>query len=319
MLEKEAAMPADKRLDFISIVTPNFVHFDPAMMALDKGFNVVIEKPITFTLDQAKQLKEKLAATGLSLLLCHTYTGYPMVKQAKQLLKSGVLGKIRKIYVEYPQGWLSTLLEGTGQAQASWRTDPKKSGKAGCMGDIGTHAFNLAEYVTGLQVQQICSNLNIVVDGRMLDDDGAAFLKFNNGATGVLMATQIAAGEENAVKIRVYAEKGGVEWKQEDANTLLVKWLDKPTEIYRTGGGYNSSFSAHNTRIPAGHPEGYLEAFANLYRNFTLTVRAKKNGETPKEEWLDFPGVEEGIRGMAFVENVVASSESEQKWLDFKI
>ena len=319
MLEKEAAMPADKRLDFISIVTPNFVHFDPAMMALDKGFNVVIEKPITFTLDQAKQLKEKLAATGLSLLLCHTYTGYPMVKQAKQLLKSGTLGKIRKIYVEYPQGWLSTLLEGTGQAQASWRTDPKKSGKAGCMGDIGTHAFNLAEYVTDLQVQQICSNLNIVVDGRMLDDDGAAFLKFNNGATGVLMATQIAAGEENAVKIRVYAEKGGIEWKQEDANTLLVKWLDKPTEIYRTGAGYNSSYAAHNTRIPAGHPEGYLEAFANLYRNFTLTVRAKKNGEPPKEEWLDFPGVEEGIRGMAFVENVVASSESEQKWLDFKI
>ena len=319
MLEKEAAMPADKRLDFISIVTPNFVHFDPAMMALDKGFNVVIEKPITFTLDQAKQLKEKLAATGLSLLLCHTYTGYPMVKQAKQLLKSGTLGKIRKIYVEYPQGWLSTLLEGTGQAQASWRTNPKKSGKAGCMGDIGTHAFNLAEYVTGLQVQQICSNLNIVVDGRMLDDDGAAFLKFNNGATGVLMATQIAAGEENAVKIRVYAEKGGVVWRQEDANTLLVKWLDKPTEIYRTGGGYNSSYAAHNTRIPAGHPEGYLEAFANLYRNFTLTVRAKKNGETPKEEWLDFPGVEEGIRGMAFVENVVASSQSNEKWMEFVV
>ena len=319
MLEKEAAMPADKRLDFVSIVTPNFVHFDPAMMALDKGFNVVIEKPITFTLDQAKQLKEKLAATGLTLLLCHTYTGYPMVKQAKQLLKSGTLGKIRKVYVEYPQGWLSTFLEGTGQAQASWRTDPKKSGKAGCMGDIGTHAFNLAEYVTGLQVTELCSNLNIVVEGRMLDDDGAAFLKFNNGATGVLMATQIAAGEENAVKIRVYGEKGGIEWRQEDANTLLVRWLDKPTEIYRTGAGYNSSFAAHNTRIPAGHPEGYLEAFANLYRNFALTVRARKNGETPKEEWLDFPGIEEGIRGMAFVDNVVASSQSEQKWLDFKI
>ena len=153
----------------------------------------------------------------------------------------------------------------------------------------------------------------------MLDDDGAAFLKFNNGATGVLMATQIAAGEENAVKIRVYGEKGGIEWRQEDANTLLVRWLDKPTEIYRTGAGYNSSFAAHNTRIPAGHPEGYLEAFANLYRNFALTVRARKNGETPKEEWLDFPGIEEGIRGMAFVDNVVASSQSEQKWLDFKI
>ncbi len=319
MLEKEAAMPADKRLDFVSIVTPNFVHFDPAMMALDKGFNVVIEKPITFTLEQAKQIKEKLAATGLTLLLCHTYTGYPMVKQAKQLLKSGTLGKVRKVYVEYPQGWLSTLLESEGNAQASWRTDPKKSGKAGCMGDIGTHAFNLAEYVTGLQVTELCANLNKVVEGRLLDDDGAAFLKFNNGATGVLMATQIAAGEENNVKIRVYCEKGGIEWKQEDANTLLVKWLNKPTEIYRTGGGYNSSFAAHNTRVPAGHPEGYLEAFANLYRNFALTVRAKKNGETPKEEWLDFPGVEEGIRGMAFVENVVESGLSDVKWKEFVI
>ncbi len=319
MLEKEAAMPADKKIDFVTIVTPNFVHFDPAMMALDKGFNVVIEKPITFTLEQAKQIKEKLDATGLTLLLCHTYTGYPMVKQAKQLLKAGSLGKVRKVYVEYPQGWLSTLLESTGQAQASWRTDPKKSGKAGCMGDIGTHAFNMAEYVTGLQVTKICSNLNIVVEGRMLDDDGAAFLKFNNGATGVLMATQIAAGEENNVKIRVYCEKGGLEWKQEDANTLLVKWLDKPTEIYRTGGAYNSSFAAHNTRIPAGHPEGYLEAFGNLYRNFALTVRAKIDGEKPKEEWLDCPGVEEGIRGMAFVENVVASSESEEKWKEFVV
>jgi predicted dehydrogenase len=223
------------------------------------------------------------------------------------------------VYVEYPQGWLSTFLEGTGQAQASWRTDPKKSGKAGCMGDIGTHAFNMAEYVTGLPVTQICSNLNIVVEGRMLDDDGAAFLKFSNGATGVLMATQIAAGEENNIKIRIYCEKGGLEWKQEDANTLLVKWLDKPTEIYRTGGGYNSSFAAHNTRIPAGHPEGYLEAFGNLYRNFALTVRAKINGEQPKEEWLDFPGVEEGIRGMAFVENVVESGQSELKWKEFVV
>ncbi len=319
MLQKEAAMPEDKRLDFISIVTPNFVHFDPAMMALDKGFNVVVEKPITFTLDQAKEIKEKLNSTGLSLLLCHTYTGYPMVKQAKQLLKNGVLGKIRKVYVEYPQGWLSTFLEGTGQAQASWRTDPKKSGKAGSMGDIGTHAFNLAEYVTGLQVTQICSSLNIVVEGRLLDDDGAAFLKFDNGATGVLMATQIAAGEENAVKIRVYGEKGGLEWKQEDANTLLIKWLDKPTEIYRTGAVYNSSFAAHNTRIPAGHPEGYLEAFANLYRNFALTLKAKINGEIPKEEWLDFPGIEEGIRGMAFVYNVVESSNSEMKWKEFVV
>jgi predicted dehydrogenase len=319
MLEKEAAMPADKRLDFITIVTPNFAHFDPAMMALDKGFNVVIEKPITFSLEQAKQLKEKLKQTGLTLLLCHTYTGYPMVKQAKQMLKEGALGKIRKVLVEYPQGWLSTLLEKTGQAQASWRTDPKKSGAAGCMGDIGTHAFNLAEYVTGASVESICAELNIVVEGRMLDDDGAVLLKFDNGATGVLIATQVAAGEENNVRIRVYGEKGGLEWKQEDANSLVVKWLNKPAEIYRAGTGYLNSFATHNSRTPAGHPEGYLEAFANLYRNFALTVNAKMNKEELKTEWLDFPGVDEGIRGMAFIENVVASGKSNEKWMKFEV
>jgi predicted dehydrogenase len=319
MLEKEAAMPADKRIDFVSIVTPNFVHFEPAIQALDKGFHVVIEKPITFTLEQAKELKAKVEATGLTLLLCHTYTGYPMVKQAKQLLKSGALGKIRKVYVEYPQGWLSTFLEGTGQAQASWRTDPKRSGKAGSMGDIGTHAFNLAEYVTGLQVVKICADLNTIVPGRMLDDDGAVLLNFNTGASGVLMATQVAAGEENNVKIRVYGEKGGIEWKQEDANTLLVKWLDKPTEVYRAGTGYLNSYASHNCRTPAGHPEGYLEAFANLYRNFALTLKAKLKGEEPKEEWLDFPSVEEGVRGMAFIENVVKSGQSEHKWIEFAL
>lgn len=319
MLGKEAAMPADKRIDFVTIVTPNFVHFEPAMMALDMGFNVVIEKPITFSLEEAKLLKAKLEETGLSLLLCHTYNGYPMVKQAKRMLQQGVLGKIRKVYVEYPQGWLSTFLEKTGQTQAAWRTDPKRSGKAGSMGDIGTHAFNLAEYVTGLKVTSICSNVNTIVEGRQLDDDGAAFLRFDNGASGVLMATQIAAGEENNVKIRVYGEKGGLEWKHEDTNTLLVKWLDKPVEIYRAGTGYLDSFASHNCRTPAGHPEGFLEAFANLYRNFVLTVRAKINGETPKPEWLDFPGVEEGIRGMAFIENIIESGQSDTKWTPFTV
>ncbi|MBN8688920.1 MAG: Gfo/Idh/MocA family oxidoreductase [Chitinophagales bacterium] len=319
MLEKEAAMPADKRIDFVTIVTPNFVHFEPAMMALDKGFNVVIEKPITFSLDEAKQLKKKLEETGLSLLLCHTYNGYPMVKQAKRMLQAGLLGKIRKVYVEYPQGWLSTFLEKTGQTQAAWRTDPKKSGKAGSMGDIGTHAFNLAEYVTGLKVTAICAHVNTIVEGRMLDDDGAAFLQFDSGVTGVLMATQIAAGEENNVKIRVYGEKGGLEWKHEDTNTLLVKWLDKPVEIYRAGSGYLDPFASHNCRTPAGHPEGFLEAFANLYRNFALTIRAKMNGETPRPEWLDFPGVEEGIRGMAFIENIIESGKSTTKWTPFVV
>ena len=317
MLEKEAAMPKDKRIDFVSIVTPNFVHFDPAMMALDKGFNVALEKPMTFTLDEAKKLKEKVEQTGLTLLLTHTYTGYPMVKQAKHMVKTGMFGKIRKVYVEYPQGWLSTFLEGGSNKQAAWRTDPKRSGIAGAMGDIGTHAFNMAEYVTGMKVTKICSDLNIMVEGRLLDDDGACFLKFENGASGVLMASQIAAGEENCIKIRVYGEKGGLEWKQEDANTLLVRWLDKPAEIYRAGTGYAGSYAAHNSRTPAGHPEGYLEAFANLYRNFVLTVRAKINGEKPKDEWLDFPGCESGVRGMAFIENVVASGKSDKKWMDF--
>lgn len=317
MLEKESTMHANERLDFVSIVTPNFVHFDPAMMALEKGFHVVIEKPITFTLDEAKQLKQKAEEKGLTVLLCHTYTGYPMVKQAKQMIASGIFGKIRKIYVEYPQGWLSTFLEGGDNKQAAWRTDPKRSGKAGSMGDIGTHAFNLAEYVSGSEVTKICSDLNILVDGRLLDDDGAAFLKFKNGISAVLMATQIAAGEENNIKIRVYGEKGGLEWKQEDANSLLVKWLDKPTEVYRAGAGYLNSFASHNCRTPAGHPEGYLEAFANLYRNFILTVRARINGEQPKAEWLDFPGVDEGVRGMAFIDNVVKSSTSTEKWIDF--
>jgi len=319
MLEKEAEMPANKRIDFVSIVTPNFVHYAPAIMALEKGFNVVIEKPITFSLDEAKKLKAKVQETGLTLLLTHTYTGFPMVKQARQMMKSGVLGKIRKVYVEYPQGWLSTLKESEGNPQASWRTDPKKSGIAGAMGDIGTHAFNMAEYITGSGVTKLCADLNIVVQGRMLDDDGAVFLKFDNGATGVLMATQIAAGEENNIKIRVYCEKGGLEWRHDDANTLLVKWLDKPTEVYRAGTGYLSSYATLNSRTPAGHPEGYLEAFSNLYRNFSLTVRAKMNGEKPKEEWLDFPGVEEGIRGMAFIENVVKSGKSNDKWTDFVI
>jgi predicted dehydrogenase len=318
MLEKEAAMPADKRIDFVSIVTPNFVHFDPAMMALDKGFNVAIEKPITFSLEEAKKLKAKVEATGLTLLLTHTYTGYPMIKQARQMIKSGMFGKIRKVYAEYPQGWLSKFIEGSN-TQAAWRTDPKRSGAAGAMGDIGTHAFNMAEYVTGLKTEHLCANLNIAVEGRLLDDDGAAFLKFNNRATGVLMATQVAAGEENNIKIRVYGETGGLEWKHEDPNTLLVKWLDKPAEIYRAGSGYINSFAKHNCRTPAGHPEGYLEAFGNHYRNFALTIRAKMNGEQPKEEWLDFPGVDEGVRGMAFIENVVKSGKSEEKWTKFEV
>ena len=289
------------------------------MLALENGFHVILDKPMTFTLVEAKLLSEKIRETGLLFCLTHTYTGYPMVKQAREIVKSGMLGSIRKIYVEYPQGWLSTFLEQSGHTQASWRTDPARSGIAGSMGDIGTHAFNLAEYVSGLHVTSLCADLNIVVEGRKLDDDGAVLLRFENGATGVLMATQIAAGEENNIKLRVYGEKGSLEWKQEDANSLMVKWPDQPAQIYRTGAAYNSSLSNHNTRVPPGHPEGYLEAFANLYRNFALCVQAKINGKEPESAWLDYPGAKEGVRGMAFVEAVVASSAAAEKWYKFKV
>src|SRR5678816_600829 len=251
-----------------------------------------------------------------------TYSGYPMVKQAKQMVKDGVLGKIRKVWVEYPQGWLSKLSEREGNAQAAWRTDPKKSGKSGCMGDIGTHAAHLAEYVSGLRITDLCADLNIMVDGRALDDDGNVLLKFENGAAGVLMASQVAAGEENALKIRVYGEKGGVEWAQHEPNTLLVKWLDQPTQILRAGGNYGdrlSSYATHNCRTPGGHPEGYLEAFGNIYRNFALTLSSKIDGVQPTEQMLDFPGVEDGIRGMAFIDNVVDSAKSETKWTEYVI
>ena len=322
MIEKESRLPKDERMDFVTIVTPNFAHFAPAMMALDYGFHVVIEKPIAFTLDEARQLKQKVEATGLLLLLTHTYSGYPMVKQAKQMIKEGALGKIRKIYVEYPQGWLSRLSEREGNAQAAWRTDPKKSGKSGSMGDIGTHAAHLAEYISGLKITQVCADLNIVVEGRALDDDGNVLLRFDNGANGVLMASQVAAGEENALKIRVYGENGGIEWAQQEPNTLLVKWLDKPTQILRAGGNYGdrlSTYATHNCRTPGGHPEGYLEAFANLYRNFALTLSARIDGTKPADEALDFPSVDEGIRGMAFIDSAVKSSTSNEKWTAFNI
>jgi predicted dehydrogenase len=322
MFKAEVQRPADQRMDFVTIVTPNFAHFAPAMQALENGFNVVVEKPVTFTLEQAQQLKQKVDETGLMLLLTHTYAGYPMVKEAKQLVKSGALGKVRKIYVEYIQGWLSRLSEREGNAQASWRTDPTKSGKSGCMGDIGTHAAHLAEYISGLKITELNASLNIVVDGRMLDDDGAVLLRFEQGATGTLIASQVAAGEENALKIRVYGENGSLEWAQMEPNTLIVKWLDKPAEILRAGSGYTdrlSSYATNNCRTPGGHPEGYLEAFGNLYRNFALALSAKIEGKEAKEEWLDFPTIDDGIRGMAFINNVVASNQSNEKWTTYTI
>jgi predicted dehydrogenase len=316
MFENEAKLPADQRMDFVSIVTPNHVHFEPAMMALEGGFHVVIDKPITFSLDQAKQLKAKVEETGLVLALTHTYSGYPAVKDAKARIARGDFGQIRKVYVEYPQGWLSKRIELEGGNNAGWRTDPNRSGKAGAMGDIGTHAWHLADYITGLKVTELCAELKAFVPGRPIDDDGAALLRYENGATGVLMASQIACGETNTLKIRVYGEKGGLEWRQTDPNLLWLKWGDRPVEIIDVGGNAKLTPDAlYNTRTPQGHPEGYLEAFGNIYRNFANTVQAKIAGEEPDPR-ADFPNVNDGVRGMQFIETVVtAGYDDTQKWV----
>ena len=314
MIEREAALPVGERMDFVSIVTPNHMHFGPAMLALEKGFDVAMDKPMTYTLDEAKQLRDKVKESGRLLLLTHTYTGYPMVKEARERVRRGDLGKIRLIYVEYPQGWLYTDCSATNK-QAAWRVDPKRSGKAGCMGDIGTHAFNLAEYISGLRTEALCGEVHTFVPDRLLDDDGAALLRYEGGARGVLMASQVAVGQENSLSIRVYGEKGGLEWRQEEPNTLLMRWPDRQPEVIRTGGAGLSPWAIANTRTPAGHPEGYLEAFANLYHHFAAALQARLAGEEPDPIDLDFPSVEEGVRGMQFIEAIVSTKNSNQKWI----
>lgn len=314
MIAKEKALPADQRMDFISIVTPNHMHFAPAKLALENGFHVLSDKPATFTSEQAKELAALVKKTGLTYGLTHNYTGYPLVKQAKAMIAEGKLGKIRKVVVEYPQGWLATRLEESGQKQAAWRTDPTKSGAAGCVGDIGTHAENLAEYMTGLKIKELAADLTIFVPGRQLDDDANMLLRFEGGAKGVLHCSQISVGEENNLNIRIYGEKGGLEWHQKEPNTLLVKWLDQPMQVYRTGMGYLGAQAAAATRTPPAHPEGYLEAFATVYKNFAATLRAKGEGRAPTAIENDFPKIEDGIRGMAFIDAVITSSKANAAW-----
>ena len=316
MFENETKLPEGERMDFVTIVTPNRWHFEPAYMALERGFHVVIDKPMTFSLEEAKLLDAKVQETGLVLALTHVYSGYPAVKEAKERIARGDIGAVRRVFVEYPQGWLSERIEVLGGNNAGWRTDPKRSGKAGCIGDIGTHAWHLSEYVTGQQVVELCADLKAFVPGRPIDDDGAAFLRYDKGATGVLMASQVAAGEENALKIRVYGEKGALEWFQHDPNTLWAKWLGRPAEMVRVGNGYMGAAAKWNSRTPGGHPEGYVEAFANIYRNFSFTVRAMMNGKTPTPEMLDFPTVKDGLRGMQFIETMVdAGYDDSRKWV----
>ncbi|MCD6307751.1 MAG: Gfo/Idh/MocA family oxidoreductase [Candidatus Latescibacteria bacterium] len=318
MIERERRLPDGTRMDFVCIATPNHLHFQPAKLALENGFPVMCDKPMTFNLAEAKELEAVVEKTGLLFGLTHNYTGYPMVKEARDMIARGEIGKVRKIVVEYPQGWLATKLEETDHKQAAWRVDPKRSGAVNCMGDIGTHAENLSEYVTGLRITELCADLTAFVEGRVLEDDGNVLIRLDNGARGVLHASQISVGVENGLNIRVYGETGSLEWSQMEPNTLVARWLDKPVQLLRTGGGYLSERSLMNTRLPAGHPEGFIEAFANLYRNYILALKAILDGKEPKPEHLDFPSVRDGVRGMAFIETVVESNKSDVKWTAFK-
>ncbi len=318
MMEGENRQPENRRMDFVSIVVPNHLHFDFARRALTDGYPVVCDKPLAFSLDEAKRLEAIVDKTGLPFALTHNYTGYPMVKEAKEMVASGRLGKIRKIVVEYPQGGLATRVEAMGNKRAIWRTDPARSGPANCMADIGTHAENLAEYVTGLKIAELCADLTTFVEGRRLDDDGSVLLRFEGGARGILHASKICAGEENALHIRVYGEGGGLEWHQRQPNSLTVRLLDRPVEIRRTGARYLSERAKLGARLPAGHPEGFVEAFANLYRNFLFTLEAHLEGKEPGPEYRDFPTVHDGVRGMAFIETVVESARGERKWTKLK-
>ena len=316
MFFKESNLDSKDRIDFVSIVTPNHIHFDPALKALENGFPVIIDKPMTYDTEQAKLLVKKVNETSLPFAVTHTYTGYPMVKEAKSIISSGKIGKLRKVAVEYPQGWLTSSLEKTDNKQASWRTDPNKSGKAGSMGDIGTHAANMVEYVTSKKIIKLYSKVNTVVEGRLLEDDGNVLISLEDNIEGNLMTSQIASGEENDLKIRAWGDKGGIEWKHSDPNTLLLKLDGQPTQVYRAGvdNSYLSEFALANCRTPSGHPEGFIEAFANIYRNFSYAVNNFNNSEKNDPKY-DYPTVEEGLRGMKFIDAVIESSKS-SNWIN---
>ncbi|MCH2353217.1 MAG: Gfo/Idh/MocA family oxidoreductase [Pseudomonadales bacterium] len=317
MVTEELRLPTEERMHFVVIATPNHLHFPVAESSLQAGFHVVSDKPVTFDLGEARTLRALAAEKDLLFGLTHNYTGYPMVKEARELIKAGALGSIRRVIVEYIQGWLAERLETQGNKQAIWRTDPRFSGSAGCMGDIGTHGENLLEYVTGLEIDSLCADLTTFVPGRLLEDDGNVLLRFSNGARGVLLASQIAVGEENGLKLRVYGERASLEWVQTDPNSLVVRWPDRPFEVRRTGGPGVSEAATAATRLPAGHPEGFLEAFALLYRNFAAALEARLAGRDPTSEELDFPTIDDGVRGMAFIDAVVDSSKRGGVWTDF--
>ena len=312
MLEREAAR-TDERIDFVSIVTPNFLHHPVAKAALEAGFHVVCDKPMTMTVEEAEDLCETVVHTGRVFALTHNYTGYPMVKQARHLVQSGELGTIRKIVVEYPQGWLSTLLEATGQKQASWRSDPQKAGASSALGDIGTHCENLVQYITGLEMEEMFADLGTVVDGRALEDDASVLIHYKGGARGILHCSQISHGEENDLTIRVYGSEAGLEWKQEFPTWLWVRSQDGPERIFKNGNGYLADSIQSSMRLPSGHPEGFIEAFANIYREAGRAIRAVDAGELPENP--DYPTVQDGARGVHFIHTAIESS-TKRAWVD---
>jgi predicted dehydrogenase len=310
MLEEEAKLPEQQRMQVVVIVTPNHLHVPISLAAIKAGFHVFCEKPAGVSFAEVKELQDVIHASESLYGLAHTYLGYPMVWQARHLVESGKLGNIRKVYVEYPQGWLSGEEE-THNKQAQWRTDPAISGATGAMGDIGTHAFGLVEFVLNDSVTSLCGELNTHVEGRRLDDDGAALIKTKKGASGVLIASQVCAGEENALKIRVYGDKGGLEWRQMEPNSVIYRPVDAPYQVFRAGHGQVGLCDAASARcrVPAGHPEGYLEAMANLYTDFAKAVRANQKGKAD-----GVPGINSGIRGMVFIDAMLASTDSDTKW-----
>lgn len=315
MVEGELKLSKDERIDFVSITTPNNYHFPVAKAFLEAGFNVICEKPMTLNLAEAKALKEVVEKSGQVFALTHNYTGYPLVKQAKYMVKSGMLGKINKIVVEYPQDWLLTRIELEGQKQAAWRTDPKQAGAGGCLGDIGSHCESLANYITGLEIEELCADLTIFAKGRLLDDDCNILLHYENGARGVLHASQICAGRENDIAIKIWGDKGALEWDQVNPNYLYFYQPDQPVHVYRRGHGFLCEAVQRASRLPSGHPEAFFEAFANIYKNAADTIRAHIMGVQPTELELDFPAVDDGVRGMAFIATAVESSKSDKKWI----
>ncbi|HEY0127809.1 MAG TPA: Gfo/Idh/MocA family oxidoreductase [Rubrobacteraceae bacterium] len=316
MLDEELSLPEEERVDFVSVVTPNHMHYPIARTFAEAGFNVVLDKPMVHTSEQAEDLTRVVEGSGVVFAVTYNYTGYPMVKQARHMGREGLLGDIRKVIVEYNQGWLASRLEEAGAKQAEWRTDPARSGIAGAIGDIGSHAENLVYTITGLEVSEICADLTTFVGGRRLDDDGNLLIRYEGGAKGVMIASQVSAGEENDLRIRIYGTEGGLEWRQEEPNYLYHRPAEEPERVLKRGNGYLYEEAKRASRLPPGHPEAFFEAFANVYKGVAATIRARQEQVAPDELPWDFPTVYDGARGVHFIEKTVESGRSDKKWLD---